>query len=243
MQIISEYNLRRPLAAIAFLIALTLACGVFDTGGAPTPAFQDPASTDDSRGPQEFETITPTVKETALAAISTPTPTPTTAGLTAGLVIGRANLVYTINIKDGDTLIGEGEAKIPIRIMSTGKDGHYIYKEDHPSTQVVNSAGLVEGSLCYITYTFTATYELEGDFYQDGCRFEFNIEVYEKPSVEETGNSCGYSLPGDHLFFPPEIGPHAITENNNPLTVIRDARVTHIYSIEDVELPTSIDCW
>jgi hypothetical protein len=244
MRLIIRHIPKGTLVAIAFLIVLTLACGVTDNGGVTTPVVQGTALPDQSDDAGQFEPITPTAQESPdQEATATPTPTVTPVGLMGGLVIGRANLVYTFKVKDGDTLIGEGEAIIPLRIKSTGEEGHYIYTENQPGTQVVSAAGVLEGNLCYITYTFTPTYSVDGDFYEDGCRFEFTIEVYSDPSAEVTENSCGYSISGDHFFFPPVIGPHVITEDNNPLTIKPDPRVTHIYSIEDVELPTSFTCW
>jgi len=242
MQIISWSNLKHTLAAIVFLIVLTLASCVFDTGGEPTPVGQAPAPTDDGGDPDDFASLTQTPD---LGGAATPTPTPTPAGITAGLVIGRANLVYTFNVLDGATLMGEGTNTFPLHIMSIGEEGHYIYTEKLPGTQVISAAGgTVQGGFCYITFTFTATYEIDGDFYEDGCRFEFNIEdLSEALIVEETGNTCGQSVPGNHFFFPPPFGPHIISEASNPITIKPDPRVSHIFSIEDVELPTSITCW
>jgi hypothetical protein len=238
----NRYNLYHILIAILLLIVLALACGEFNPGGNPTPLAQEPTSTNESAN---TEAADPNTQTLVLEATATPTPTATPTILAAGLVIGKANLVYTFHVLDGDVLVGEGENTIPLHIKSIGDEGHYIYTEDLPGTQVVRIAGgTAQAIVCYITYTFTTTYSIDGDFYEDGCRFEFNFENFsETLEVEETGNSCGFSVSGSHLFFPPPFGPHIITEYSNPLTIKPDPRVTHIFSIEDVELPTSITCW
>jgi len=241
MQIICRSNLKRALVAMVFLIVLTLASCVFDTGGEPTPLDPQPAPTDDSGDPEETASTTQTPE---LGEAATPTLTETPAGITAGLVIGRANLVYTFKVRDGDVLIGDGETIIPLRFRSIGDEGHYIFTETLPGTQVTSLAGGTgQGIVCHITYTLSGNYSIDGDFYEDGCRFEFTFEG-DFLAEEETGNSCGFSgTSGAHLFYPPPFGPHIITEDNNPITIKPEPRLTHIFRIEDVELPTSITCW
>jgi hypothetical protein len=232
--------MRKKYLFIVFLLVLLVSCSFLHN---ESDQEEQVVGGGDVQANQEAVHVTHPVSD---SVEPTPTQTQTPMSAVGSMVYGTGTLRYMFEVKDQDLLVGEGEVEFPFEIMKPISDStpHY-FRTTLQGGQVVRVAGMNSGERCYVTYTYTVTYDLNGDFYPDECKFDFTLETFDETLTAEVEDGCG--VPGgmdtNIYFFPPPSGPHVIIGEDVPLVIKPDPRVTHTFIIEDLDVPSDANCW